>query len=69
MAGSKRRKNAEEAKRFWSDIWDNPKEHKSDAKWLKDLREDNNNNNNNNNDDNNNDNNNNNSPKCRMSQL
>ena len=31
--------NAEEAKRFWSDIWDNPKEHKSDAKWLKDLRE------------------------------
>ena len=31
--------NAEEAKQFWSDIWDNPKEHQSDAKWLKDLRE------------------------------
>ena len=31
--------NAEEAKRFWSDIWENPKEQRSDAKWLKDLRE------------------------------
>ena len=31
--------NAEEAKRFWSDNWDNPKEQRSDAKWLKDLRE------------------------------
>eukprot|EP00112_Aurelia_sp_Birch-Aquarium-sp1_P021235 Seg566.2 transcript_id=Seg566.2/GoldUCD/mRNA.D3Y31 product="hypothetical protein" protein_id=Seg566.2/GoldUCD/D3Y31 len=40
MSGSKEgRPNGEKVKRIWSDIWDNPKEHRSDAKWLKDLRE------------------------------
>ena len=30
--------NAEESKQFWSNIWDNEKEHERNAKWLRELR-------------------------------
>ena len=30
--------NAEESKQFWSNIWDNEKEHERHAEWLKELR-------------------------------
>ena len=30
--------NAEECTKFWGDIWGVRKEHKSEAKWLKDLK-------------------------------
>ena len=30
--------NAEESKQFWSDIWDNEKEHERSAEWLRELR-------------------------------
>ena len=29
--------NAEEAKKFWSKLWDNPLPYKEDAKWLKQV--------------------------------
>ena len=29
--------NAEEAKKFWSKLWDNPLPYKEDAKWLKEV--------------------------------
>lgn len=29
--------DAEESKKFWSDIWDNPAYHNEEAKWLKDI--------------------------------
>ena len=31
--------NANEAKRFWSNIWDNQKEHHRETRWLKELKE------------------------------
>ena len=31
--------NANEAKRFWSNIWDNQKEHYRETRWLKELEE------------------------------
>ena len=31
--------NANEAKRFWSNIWDNQKEHYREIRWLKELKE------------------------------
>ena len=30
--------NAEESKQFWSNMWDNEKEHERNAKWLRELR-------------------------------
>ena len=30
--------NAEESKQFWSNIWDNEKEHERNAEWLRELR-------------------------------
>ena len=30
--------NAEDAKQFWSNIWDNEKEHERNAEWLRELR-------------------------------
>ena len=30
--------NAEESEQFWSNIWDNEKEHEIKAKWLRELR-------------------------------
>ena len=30
--------NAEESKQFWSNIWDNEKEHEINAEWLRELR-------------------------------
>ena len=30
--------NAEESKQFWSNIWDNEKEHERNAEWLMELR-------------------------------
>ena len=30
--------NAEESKQFWSNIWDNEKEHERNAEWLRKLR-------------------------------
>ena len=30
--------NVEESEQFWSNIWDNEKEHEIKAKWLRELR-------------------------------
>ena len=30
--------NAKESKQFWSNIWDNEKEHERNAEWLRELR-------------------------------
>ena len=30
--------NAEVSKQFWSNMWDNEKEHERNAKWLRELR-------------------------------
>ena len=30
--------NAEESKQFWSNIWDNEKEHERNTEWLRELR-------------------------------
>ena len=30
--------NAEESEQFWSNIWDNEKEHEIKAEWLRELR-------------------------------
>ena len=30
--------NAEDSKQFWSNIWDNKKEHERNAEWLRELR-------------------------------
>ena len=30
--------DAEESKKFWSEIWSQKKEHNTDARWLKDLK-------------------------------
>ena len=30
--------NAEESKQFWSNIWDNEKEHERNAEWLRELK-------------------------------
>ena len=30
--------NAEDSKQFWSNIWDNEKEHERNAQWLRELR-------------------------------
>ena len=30
--------NTEESKQFWSNIWDNEKEHERNAEWLRELR-------------------------------
>ena len=30
--------NVEESKQFWSNIWDNKKEHERNAEWLRELR-------------------------------
>ena len=30
--------NAEESKQFWSNIWDNEKEHERNVEWLRELR-------------------------------
>ena len=30
--------NAEESKQFWSNIWNNEKEHERNAEWLRELR-------------------------------
>ena len=35
--------SAEESKQFWSNIWDNEKEHGRNAEWLKELRAEKNN--------------------------
>ena len=32
------RPDAEESKQFWSNIWDNEKEHERNAEWLRELR-------------------------------
>ena len=32
--------NAEESKQFWSNIWNNEKEHERYAEWLRELRAD-----------------------------
>ena len=34
------KQNAEESKQFWSNIWDNEKEHDRNAGWLRELRAD-----------------------------
>ena len=32
------RPDAKESKQFWSNIWDNEKEHERSAEWLRELR-------------------------------
>ena len=29
--------NADESRKFWSEIWDNPVEHNDDAEWLREI--------------------------------
>ena len=38
MDGIRNINNAEESKQFWSNIWDNQKEHERNAEWLRELR-------------------------------
>ena len=33
-----KRPDAEESKQFWSNIWDNEKEHERSGEWLRELR-------------------------------
>ena len=35
---SNEKPNAEKSKQFWSNIWDNEKEHERNAEWLRELR-------------------------------